>query len=103
MPEIQITVNGRGYRVACGPGEEERLRMLAADVDRRIAGLVRSFGQVGESQLLLVSALLMADELDEMRNRNNDHPPGPNDGEAAKALDGVAERIEALAARLEAP
>lgn len=102
MPEIQITVNGRGYRVACGPGEEERLRMLAADVDRRIAGLVRSFGQVGESQLLLVSALLMADELDEARNRANEAAPA-TDGEASKVLDAVADRIEALAERLEAP
>jgi ATP-binding cassette subfamily F protein uup len=29
MPDLDIVVNGRTYRVACGPGEEERLRALA--------------------------------------------------------------------------
>src|SRR3954466_12402974 len=65
MPEIAITVNGRNYRVTCGPGEEERLHALARGLDQRVETLVRSVGQAGESQLLLVAALLMADELDE--------------------------------------
>jgi cell division protein ZapA len=100
LPEIQITVNSRGYRVSCGPGEEERLRMLASDLDRRVTTLVRSFGQVGESQLLVLAALLMADELDEQRTRTNEHPLPP-DQDATGVLTQVAERIEALARRLE--
>ncbi len=67
MPEIAITVNGRNYRVTCGAGEEARLQALARSFDERIQALVRTVGQAGEAQLLLVTALMLADELDETR------------------------------------
>ncbi|WP_084627695.1 cell division protein ZapA [Elstera litoralis] len=99
MPDLDIVVNGRTYRVACGPGEEERLRALAGEVDNRISGLVRSFGQVGEAQLLLVAALLLADELDE--NRASQQRLQGLDERAADALHALADRIEQLAGSLE--
>ncbi|OYQ16834.1 hypothetical protein CHR90_17840 [Elstera cyanobacteriorum] len=99
MPDLDIVVNGRTYRVACGPGEEERLRALAGQVDSRITGLVRSFGQVGEAQLLLVAALLLADELDE--NRASQQRLQGLDERAADALHALADRIEQLAGSLE--
>ncbi len=67
MPEIAITINGRNYRVTCGAGEEERLQALAKGFDQRVQTLVRSVGQAGEAQLLVVTSLMLADEADEVR------------------------------------
>jgi cell division protein ZapA len=99
MPELDIQVNGRNYRVACGPGEEDRLLRLAADLDRRVSGLVRSFGQAGEGQLLMVAALLLADELDEAKNAAQARTG--LDERATAAMDQLAARLEQLAEQLE--
>jgi cell division protein ZapA len=112
MPEIAITINGRNYRVTCGPGEEERLHALARDFDQRVEKLVRSVGQAGEAQLLLVAGLLLADEADETKGelaRLRAAPPvaaspPADDGGLARAaamIDGLAQRIEAIAEQLE--
>jgi len=63
MAEVAITVNGRSYRLQCGDGEEARLRELAAYVKSRMDGLKRELGNVDEARLLLMTALLIADDL----------------------------------------
>jgi cell division protein ZapA len=108
MPEIPITVNGRNYRVTCGDGQEERLQQLARDFDQRVQTLVRSVGQAGEAQLMLVAALLLADQLDETRAElervKAAPPPAPDksaERQAAALIDGLTRRIEAIAEQLE--
>jgi len=108
MPEIAITVNGRNYRVTCGEGEEARLQALARDFDARVQTLVRAVGQAGEAQLLLVTGLMLADQLDEVRaelERARAAPPPPRDDgaerQATALIDGLAQRIEAIAEELE--
>jgi cell division protein ZapA len=116
MPEVAVNVNGRAYRVACGPGEEERLAKLAFSLDKRVQGFVRSFGQVGEAQLLLLAALMLEDEVTDAvaergqldrRLREIEEAAGGasqrQDAEAAAILDALALRIETIAARLEQP
>lgn len=110
MPELSLLINGRTYRVACGAGEEPRLERLAQDLDRRIAGLVRSFGQAPEGQLLVMAALILEDELDEARGGagaaggpDSPSPARGDDAAAAASINRVAERIEAIAARLGQP
>jgi len=63
MGEVAITVNGRSYRFECGDGEEARLNELAAYVKSRMDGLKRELGNIGEERLLLMTALLIADDL----------------------------------------
>lgn len=63
MGEVAITVNGRSYRFECGDGEEPRLKELAAYVTSRMEGVTREHGNVGEGRLLLMTALLIADDL----------------------------------------
>jgi cell division protein ZapA len=93
--EVTVTVNGRPYKVACSPEEEDRLRSLAAALDRRVSELAKSFGQVGEGQLLVVAGLLLADELDEAKRKD------PEEERAAQLIEGLALRVERLAAQLE--
>ena len=63
MGQVAITVNGRSYRFECGDGEEARLKELAAYVKSRMDGLTREHGNIGEERLLLMTALLIADDL----------------------------------------
>ncbi|HEX4892400.1 MAG TPA: cell division protein ZapA [Hyphomicrobiaceae bacterium] len=67
MGQVTITLNGRSYRLRCGDGEEKRLLELAEHVDDRLASLVAEFGQVGDERLLLMTALMIADELFDAR------------------------------------
>lgn len=104
MAQVTLTVNGRSYEVACDDGQEEHLLELARMVDERVRDLAASVGAVGEPRLLVMTSLLIADELDEARRGVN---PGGRGGEAAEAraaeaLEGCAERLERIAARLEA-
>ena len=109
MPEITITVNGRNYRITCGPGEETRLQALARGFDQRVESLVRKSGQAGEAQLLVAAGLLLADELDETRaelERLRGAPPAVDHGaetRVAALIDALAQRIEAIAEQLEHP
>ncbi len=63
MGQVAITVNGRSYRFECGDGEEARLKELAAYVKSRMDGLTSEHGNIGEERLLLMTALLIADDL----------------------------------------
>jgi cell division protein ZapA len=63
MGQVTVTLNGRAYRLGCGDGEEERLIALADHVRSKLDTLVAQFGQAGNDRLLLMAALLIADEL----------------------------------------
>ncbi len=115
MGQVAIAVNGRRYEVNCDDGEEDRLRLLAEGLDRRVRALAGSVGQVGEVRLLLLTALLMEDELIEA-GRNGaaiaagGHavgigraPPTAADAAIGEEIDRLAKRIEAVAARLKQP
>ncbi|GIX13173.1 MAG: hypothetical protein KatS3mg118_1132 [Paracoccaceae bacterium] len=63
MPEIEISIAGRNYRVACGPGEEQHLNAAARVIDIEAEALRRANGAIPESRLMLMSALIIADRL----------------------------------------
>jgi cell division protein ZapA len=65
MSEVNVTINGRQYRMACENGQEEHLLKLSQDLDQRIAQLRTSFGEVGDTRLTVMAALTVADELAE--------------------------------------
>ena len=109
MPLVNVMVNGRSYTVACDEGEEERLHELAAIVDGKAREIAKSIGQVGDTRLLLMTALLMADE---QQSRQGLSAPEPvpqsaktleDTGEkAAEMLEQAAQRVGDIAARLTA-
>lgn len=71
MGLINVTIHNRTYQVACEDGQELHVQKLAAYIDRRVSelatksGLPGPAGQVTESRLLVMTALLIADELGE--------------------------------------
>ena len=106
MPQVDVTINARQYQIACDQGQEDHLAMLAGYVDGRIQELVAAIGQVGDTRLLVMTSLMVADELSEAYATLSEAGLGPP-GEGVAAItvhDGtaaVAERIAAIAERIE--
>jgi cell division protein ZapA len=69
MPSVSVLINGRKYNMACEDGQEDHLRGLAEDFDRRIAGVKSEMGEIGDARLTVVAALMLADELFEAGKR----------------------------------
>ena len=69
MAHVSVTINSRQYRMACEDGQETHLMGLAEDLDRRIEGLRRRFGEIGDTRLIVMAALTVADELVEIGQR----------------------------------
>jgi cell division protein ZapA len=104
MPQVSITINGRSYPVACDEGEEERIRELGRMIDSKVAGFARQVGQAGEARLLVLAALVLADELSEANEaarRLGTQPVAADNVAVAGNVSRLAQRIEAVAARLE--
>lgn len=92
MPEVSVEVAGRIYRVGCGEGEEGHLIKLAERIDNEATRLTRTMGNMTEGRLMLLSALMLADKL------NDEESGGANSG----ALDDLKVKLaESQATALE--
>ncbi|MEO1016777.1 MAG: cell division protein ZapA [Pseudomonadota bacterium] len=115
MPEVRISINNREHVVNCDPGQEFRVRNLAAYVDGRVNELSKAHGEIGYGRLMVLSCLLIADELDDAyaeikRLRKSTQQDGAaaasgggEDPETVEAIERIAARIEQLAAQLATP
>ncbi len=91
MSNVTLTICGREYTVACAEGEEAHITGLGRMIDTKLGAMGNMAGQ-GETRQLLFAALLLADEL---------HEAGPAAAPAAVVGDVHADRLEAIATRLE--
>jgi cell division protein ZapA len=69
MNHINVTLNGRQYRMACEEGQEMRLLKLAESFELRIQDLRGKFGEIGDARLTVMAALTVCDELLDASNR----------------------------------
>ncbi len=100
MPEVDLNIAGRPYRVACRAGEEENLHRAASMVDAKSREALSGLGALSEARQLLFASLLLADQLlDRPGAPELAAEPGPQPPSLDPALAG---RVEALADRLEA-
>jgi len=106
MGEVSVRVNGRPYPVGCEDGQEQHVLALAQLFDQHVTQVARDVGQLGETRLFLLGALLLADELAEVRGRlasasadlaKTGASRGEGERRALAALESAAKRIEALA------
>ena len=110
MPLVNVMVNSRAYTIACDDGEEEHLKELAAHVDQKAREVLGSVGQVGDARMLLMAALLIADERHELSSKTGIVTDGEKqklhlrveqtESAAANALESAAKRLEDIAVRL---
>ncbi len=116
MAQVTVKVNGYTYTVGCEDGQEAHLQAMAAQVDSRVDSIKALGGNSGESRLLLLVALLMADEVHDLRAEVDAlradplrpaRPAGAADAAAAselgQRLGKLAARAEEIAATLEHP
>ena len=69
MAQVNATIAGRQFRLACEDGQEEHLQALAHDLDQRIIDLRAKFGEIGDTRLTVMAALMVADELSEAAHK----------------------------------
>ncbi len=96
MKKVNITINGRSFSLACKPEEEAYLMELAGDLNKRASEIVSKSDPTNDSQMLLMVALSILDELNEKQKEMTAAQVAMSDKIAA-SLQGVSERIEKLA------
>ena len=103
MSDVTLTIAGRGYTIACDPGQERHVTSLGRAIDEKLTALPGLAGQ-SETRTLLFAALLLADEVHELRSGSSGRAEAADDGSAAaaEALETLAGRLESLAEQLEA-
>jgi len=69
MNHVNVTINGRQYRMACEEGQEMRLLRLAESLESRIQSLRGKFGEIGDARLQVMAALTVCDELMDASNQ----------------------------------
>ncbi len=112
MAQLSLKLNGYAYTVGCEDGQEGHLRAMAEQVESRIARIKALGGQSGEARLLMLAALLMADELYDMTQdlaearAGENALPTPSPAEPSvdrELLARLASRAEEIAAAMERP
>jgi len=106
MSQINVDVNGRPYAVGCEDGQEAHLQELVKMFDHQVRQVSRDLGQLGDTRLFLMGALLLADELYDAKNRMAAMQVEVNrlqaerariESKAVSALENAAGKIEKLA------
>lgn len=96
MAEVRITVNGQGYALKVGDGEEERLEQLVAHFNAHVDRLAGELGHIAESRLLILAGITVCEELFNARGAD----AAEEHAALARSLEAMAERIEACASKL---
>ena len=97
MAQVDITVNNQNFLIACEDGQEDRLMDLSKIVDDKVGELAAQVGQVGQTRLLVMAALVIADELVDLRETVKLTPVQNNDDTAVACIEELSKRIEKIA------
>ena len=62
MANVNIKFNGKEYLLSCDDGQENNLRELALNLNKRFNEIKLSLGNIGESKLLLISSIKIIDD-----------------------------------------
>lgn len=101
MPEVTLHINGRGYGIFCDEGQEDRILELAEFIDSRLQDIAASGAASAESHLLVLTSLVLADELFEAReNVGQSSSVSVDEEQAAQFIEHLAGKIEHLAGRI---
>ncbi len=110
MAQVRVDVGGRSYPLACKDGEEELLQRLAKHVNSKAEQLSSQLGHLPEVRLLLMAAIMIADDYVELSAKGGDapapatapsEPAADHEARAAEAVRAASEKVERLTALLE--
>ena len=71
MANINIKFNNKDYLLSCEDGQEENLKELAEYLDSKYNELKKNLGNIGESKLMLITAIKMVDEYFDLNKKVN--------------------------------
>jgi len=116
MGQVNVTISGKTFRMACDDGQEEHLAALGQRLSDTIEYLREQFGEIGDQRLTVMAAITMADQYAETERRLHQvegEIAGLEEARAALAerqemaeadlarvIEVLANRLEAVAARL---
>ena len=69
MPEVNVEINGRKYRMACEEGQQKHLIGLAARFNAQVEGLKGAVGEIGDNRLTVMAGIAVVDELAEAERK----------------------------------
>jgi cell division protein ZapA len=104
--QVTVRVNGYQHTIGCKDGEEQHVLDLIQQIEEKVRLIRAMGGQFSEARMLLHVALLLADELYDLRAADG-RPVAPaattpaGDPQLAERLGRIAERIEGLAQTLD--
>jgi len=96
---VSLIIGGRDYAVACAPGEESHVGYLGGLIDEKLDAMPQAANQ-SEARALLFAALMLADEVSELREATAAPDPAV-DIRLATRLHAIAQTLENLADTLE--
>ena len=94
---VKIEINGVVYPVSCMSGEEDRLIESSKEVNKVISSLSKVSETIGETRLLAMTSLILADKLIEQENTSDNN----NLNELINWLEKATERMNKVAKLLE--
>ena len=105
MAQVTVNIDDKAYRMACEEGQEDHLTELAARFDKYVSHLKTQFGEIGDLRITVMSGIMGMDELHEVQRKMRGleselDKVEKTDSDVAAALEQVAARIEAIAAKL---
>ena len=114
MGEVNLAIHGKSYGVACDDGQESRVSELGKYVDSRLREIAMAGAASNESHLLVLTAVVLADEIQELRDALKNFGPVANgnrvsvrervteqdEQQIVEAIEHLAGRIDSVAARL---
>jgi len=114
LAQVTIKLNGYSYTVGCEDGQEQHLTAMADQVESRIESIKKLGGASGEARLLVLTALLLADEIHDLRIEMEAvraaaaasvpvPAPAKSEAETNRRIRKLAVRAEQIAADLERP
>lgn len=106
MAEVSVAIHGKTYGIACDDGQEKRVQDLARYVDVRLREIAGAGAASNESHLLVLTALVMADEVFDMKSNGGAAPVDERLSEddeqmIVDAINHLAARIDSVADRLQ--
>lgn len=113
MGLVNLTIGGKPFSVSCDDGQEQRLVDLGHYVERKMKDLARSGAAGNENHMLLLTALMLADEVFDLRDNVHDlreesvqvgmHGQIMAEEEAmmAHSIEALAQRIDLIAERIQ--
>ncbi len=69
MPEVNVEINGRKYRMACEEGQQQHLIGLADRFNNHVEALKGAVGEIGDNRLTVMAGIAVVDELAEAEKR----------------------------------